>query len=67
MTIKLNLAVYFAITLLFAAWFLSDFFKSESGGYFYSGKRSGEMGFTGLLSIGIWIIFSLIWGGIFWW
>jgi hypothetical protein len=67
MTIKINLAVYFAITLLFAVWFLSDFFKSWNGGNFTPGKATWEVGFSGILSIVLWVIFSLIWGGIFWW
>lgn len=65
--ISLNTAIYALFTLALLVWFLVDLFTVHSGGMFTSGKKSGEMGFTSLFIIVVWIIFTLIWGGICWW
>jgi hypothetical protein len=67
MLISIQTVIYIIISILFTIWFFSDFFASWSGGNFSHGKKSGELGFQGILSIFFWIIFTLIYGGIFWW
>ena len=67
MLISIQTVIYIVISLLFLIWFLSDFFSSSPGGNFYSGKLKFEPGFQGILSIFFWIMFTLIYGGIFWW
>ena len=66
-TIPVQLAVYLGITIGFMIGFFIDLFKTEQGGNFYSGKRSGEMGLIGILSFFVWLVFTAIWGGVFWW
>lgn len=67
MEVKLTSAIYFGITLAFLIGFIWDMSQTESGGYFFPGKRSGEIGCLGLIIAIIWVVFSLIWGGFFWW
>jgi predicted small integral membrane protein len=65
--ISLNTAIYALFTLALLVWFLVDLFNVSPGSWFVSGKKKGEMGFTSLFIIVVWIIFTLIWGGICWW
>jgi len=67
MFISIQTLIYIVISLLFLISFLSDFFASWSGGNFSHGKKSGELGFVGALAIVIWLLFTLIYGGFFWW
>jgi len=67
MTIKINVAIYAVIALALLVWFLVDLFSVHHGSQFSSGKKSGEMGFTGAVIIIIWFAFTLIWGGFYWW
>jgi len=63
---KITTVVYIFATLLFLIWFLFDFGTQHPGGFFPS-KRKFEMGFIGIGVIAIWLVYTLIWGGMFWW
>jgi hypothetical protein len=67
MTIKVTTAIYFVVTLVALIWFFVDLFTVTYGGNFWSGKRKGELGLTGTLVGLFWVIYTLIWGGFFWW
>jgi len=58
--------VYSLVTLPLVIWFIGDLFFRESYTYFGS-KRKGEMGGTSVIIILLIAIWTLIWGGFFWW
>ncbi len=66
-TIHLNTFIYIIISLVIFALFIDDFCTSYSGGMFSSGKNKYSIGAYGILAIILEIIFTLIWGGFFWW
>lgn len=39
----------------------------ESSGMWASGKKRGQIGCLGYLAVALYIVFTLIWGGIHWW
>lgn len=61
-----NIVFYGMVTLALSIWFIKDTLTFKDGGYFPN-KRKGEVGGTGTIIIFMEIIFTLIWGGIFWW
>jgi len=65
--VKISTVIYIVVTLAFLVWFLYGLFKTNRGGDFWPGKRSGELGFACLGAIILWVIFTLIFGGIVWW
>jgi hypothetical protein len=67
MTIKVNVAIYIVVALALLIWFIVDLFREESGGMFWPGKRKGDLGFGGLFAGLLLIMFTLVWGGFFWW
>ena len=67
MEVKLTSAIYFGITLGFLIGFIWDLAQETGGGWISSGKRRGEIGCLGATIALIWVVFSLIWGGFFWW
>ena len=69
MEVKLTSAIYFGITLGFQLWFLWDLAQAQekSEAWLFSGKQEGQVGRLGTIIILLWTIFSLIWGGFFWW
>jgi len=67
-TIQLHQAVYAIITAIALVYILFDVFREYGGGgYFSSRKYKGQLGFPSAIMIILWFIFSLIWGGFFWW
>lgn len=71
MTITLNTPeiIYAVVAIFFAIVIAIDVFKPTygSGGWFSTSKPSGEIGLFGVLMALCFLLFSLIWGGIFWW
>ena len=65
--LSLDTVIYSVFTLAMLTWFFIDLFTKRPGSAFLSGKRKGEMGLLTLAILIIWIIFTVIWGGIFWW
>ena len=57
--------IYLTISLLFFIWFLKDFFNEYYGNF--SSKHKYSIGTEGTLSIILWLLCTLIYGGIFWW
>jgi hypothetical protein len=45
-------------------WFFRDLFMPANG---IITKKKGEIGCEGIFAIILWILYTLIWGGIFWW
>jgi len=65
-TLALHNVVYIIISLVCLAFLIANLLDSYSG-LFTPGKRKYELGFDGIIAIFAWLIFSLIFGGIFWW
>jgi len=61
-----NLIVYIIIAVVGILGIVWDISRYVNNGYF-SDKQEGEMGMVSLGIISVFISFSLIWGGIFWW
>lgn len=62
-----NLIVYGIVTGIITIWFIVDLMRVERSTYGFPGKSKWEIGFISILIIAIEVIFTLIWGGIFWW
>lgn len=59
--------VYIIVMILLVIWWLKDFLDGNSGGGLWSHGRRKESGIEGIIAIILIIVFTLIWGGIFWW
>lgn len=62
--VRLSTLIFVVVTVLFVLWFFRDFYLPAHG---IINKNSGEIGCEGAFAIILWILFTLIWGGIFWW
>lgn len=71
MQIKIDIPglIYIIVAMVCAIGIGKDVFTSinGSGGWFSSSKSSGEIGCAGMLWVFGFLIFTLIFGGIFWW
>jgi hypothetical protein len=59
--------IFIAITILAIIFFFWDLFTYRSGGSWGHGKKRGEIGLRGFFIFLLYIVYVLIWGGIFWW
>jgi len=57
--------VYTIISVVFLIWLVLDIADSYSG--MFTSKVKGQVSLIGLFIIIAWLIFTAIWGGIFWW
>ena len=67
MKIEISTAFFIIVTLSYLVGVLFDTYREISGGMWGIGKRKWEFGLVGYFLIVAYIIFVLIWGGIFWW
>ncbi len=71
MQIELNIPelVYIIVAVICAIGIGKDVFTPEygSGGWFSNSKPSGEIGCAGMLWVAGFLVFTLVFGGIFWW
>ena len=68
-TISYANLTYALVTLAALFLLLHDIFRviPGNGGYFSESKQRGEIGCSGVVIIAIWVIFTLVFGGFFWW
>ncbi len=62
--ISLELVIYVIVSILLLLWLIRNL-NCEEYGFFT--KKKGEIGVGGFVAIMLWIFYTLIWGGIFWW
>lgn len=67
MVIKVEIATYALVVIIFIVGLTIHLTTVSYGNLFTSGKRRGELGLWGFLMIVGMGIFTLIWGGFFWW
>ena len=65
--ISISNAIYIVITLVFVIGLLIHMHMETYGSMFTSGKNKWEIGGWGALLIVVYIVYVLIWGGVFWW
>lgn len=63
--VSLEIVIYVIISILCVIWIVANYLREDYGDYF--SKRKYEFGLSGLVAIVTWIVYTLIWGGIFWW
>jgi hypothetical protein len=62
--IRISTLIFIVVTVVFVMWFFRDLFMPANG---IITKKKGEIGCEGIFAIILWILYTLIWGGIFWW
>ena len=62
-----NLIVYFIIAVPLVAYAIIDFCSETNSSLFYGGKNKFDLGLGSFILIIFVIIWTLIWGGFFWW
>lgn len=58
---------YTIVTLCYLVVIVHNFISSYGGGSWYGGKKRYELDFVGWINIAFFIIWTLVWGGFFWW
>jgi hypothetical protein len=65
--ITIDVFVYTLCAVGFFVGILYDLFDSYPGGLVSSGKVKGELSLRGVVILVCWIVFTVMWGGVFWW
>jgi hypothetical protein len=65
--IHYSLIMYGVVALAEIIVILHNYFSSEDGGMWYGGKRKYSLDFIGWINIVFLIVFTLVFGGFFWW
>lgn len=59
--------VYGVVAMVSIIVVLVNFFSTESGGMWTSGKKKYDLDFVGWFNLFFLVVWTLIWGGKFWW
>lgn len=62
-----NFIVYIIVALPLLIIMIVDYIKVINGGNWGHGKKAYSFGLYSFISIVAWIVWTLIWGGVFWW
>lgn len=65
--INWNFIVYGVVAMPLLIILIINYFSVISGGMWGHGKKAYRVGLSGFISVIAWIVWTLIWGGIFWW
>ncbi len=62
-----DFAVYCLVAMVLAFAALYDYVSAYGGGGWHGGKNQFVLGFTGWVALVFLVVFTLVWGGFFWW
>lgn len=62
-----NIVIFVIVIIALGIWWLRDYLSENSGGTLFGAGVKYESGGEGFIAFILIIVFTLIWGGIFWW
>ncbi len=62
-----NIIAYAFVTLCLFITIIHNFLSIQAGGMWISGKKRFQLDLIGRICIAVLILWTLIWGGFFWW